>query len=171
MFFGLFRRLAWRRAIYRYFDGRRWRRIDPLPVWRAIFTDAECRFEDDWPSSFEEDTPPEERLQVLQRLAALSRRVFNVKPYHEGGLTEWELHSLLADFIGWMMELKKNTNPSPTPLPTTTSESSDPGDSTTKPPSDSSSTAPEPDAAEPTEPLKSACPYSAAESEKSGLTL
>lgn len=138
---------AARRDIFRYWDGRKWRTIDPLPVWFAICGDKEFSLKEDLRKAMDGDP---EAMMVAQ---ALIQRVFGVTAYdgqRRTGLTVAQANWLLADFIGYMLALKKKHAPSPTKSPPTDSTSSAiPPVSTTPPAADSCSTAPAPTAAAP----------------------
>ena len=139
---------AARRDIFRYWDGRRWQTIDPLPVWFAVCGDKEFSLKEDLGKAMNGDP---EAMMVVQSLV---NRLFNVQPYdgrRRTGLTVAQVIWLLADFIGYMLSLKKKHEPSPTKSPPTDSTSSGtPPASTTPPVADSCSTAAESTAAAPT---------------------
>jgi hypothetical protein len=107
-----FGRAAKRRRIYRFFDGKRWRSIDPMVPFRTLAQHE--RF--DW-----EKTPQE--LAAAQQIGDKTlffqsasntvdaiRQGFGLKPFDQGGLTEFECVDLLLRFQEWLNVLKKNTS-------------------------------------------------------------
>jgi hypothetical protein len=96
------------REIFRFWDGRRQRRIDPVMVWRALL--AHPRFD------LERDTT---LLEVgldsaWQNTLDATREALGVLPHAEGGLTERETIQLCQSFCVYALELKKNSSPLPT---------------------------------------------------------
>jgi hypothetical protein len=101
------------RRIFRYFDGQRESSADPLAAWIALAEDAEFEIEKHTAAI---DAGDSEAYKVVSRAV---RRVFNVKPFADGGLTDQECLDLLLAFLGYMGSLKKSTNDSLTSsLPT-----------------------------------------------------
>jgi hypothetical protein len=137
-----------RRAIFKFRDGRRRRRADPLAVWRRLWTDAEVNLERDLQDAFDPDLPDTESLAAMKNLADLTRRAFALPTFEQGGLTEVECQNLLADFLTYMASVKKKSSPPLMQSPPTDSPSSV-GVSPTKSKSDSSSTPPASNAAAP----------------------
>ena len=93
-----------KRQLFRYWDGARWRRADPLRLWRRIVNEwdelrplLECA-----------DTGKEpETTQAIQWLCGL----FGVSRWSEDnarGLTDAELFGLLEQFYGYLDALKKS---------------------------------------------------------------
>ena len=111
------------RRVFAYFDGKHWRRIDPLQAYYELQNHAE----------FIADRHPREAAEGEQSAVEVCAKavcdVFDIKPYdtRKGtGLTITERVNLLytfGEYIGW---LKKNTEPSLSVPPSTepTSESS-----------------------------------------------
>ncbi len=99
------RLLFWRRRrerdIFTFWDGQQQRSIDPMPPWFAIAEDKECNAVRDMPAASAGDRDARVRVQ------AMARRMFSVKPFSEGGLTENELSQLLATFFTFNIVLKK----------------------------------------------------------------
>jgi len=126
------------RSIFTFWDGSQKRVVDPLTVWRALRADKNFDPERDLEGIRQDD---EESLMVT--LAAV-RGAFSVRSFENGGLTEAETLALLAAFVSYIGEVKKNISPPPTSLPPTESGPS-PGEteSITKPNSDSTSTSTE----------------------------
>jgi hypothetical protein len=128
--------------IYHFWDGARWRAVDPLVAWRTMWEHPLCDPDRDFgpatgygPSGETISYDP----QAQDRVLAMARDMFGVSPWTESqpGLTINETFSLLWDFLGYMESLKKKRSP----LPTTSAHSG----STSSPPTDSSITPPESD--------------------------
>ena len=101
------------RAIFRYWDGKKERAIDPMLAWQGLISDVE----------FNLDTHPAQidrgEIEAIQVGSRTVQRVFAVKPVDEGGLTQLESLDLLVDYFDYLDTLKKNINPMPTlPQPT-----------------------------------------------------
>lgn len=95
---------------YQYYDGVRDVVMDPMILWRAL--------SEVWP-----DLITDMKLANSQHSKAQMgwdaqvtkvRKVFSLKPFAEGGLTETGSMSVLYDFWYWCEELKKNYPPTPT---------------------------------------------------------
>jgi hypothetical protein len=96
------------REIFRYWDGRKQCRIDPVMVWRKLL--AHPRFD------LERDTT---LLEVgldsaWQNTLDATRDAFGVLTHAAGGLTERETVLLCQAFCVYALELKKNSSPLPT---------------------------------------------------------
>lgn len=105
------------RTIFRFWDGRRWRAVDPIPVYRALCETPGFHPEE----SLEALRGPDESL-VLDATKTVSeavRSAFDIKPLDAGGLTETECLSLYADFREYLGPLKKSTGPNLSSLATT----------------------------------------------------
>lgn len=141
------RLMLWRkhrdRDIFTFFDGQRQRSIDPMPAWFAIAEDKECNAERDMPAASVGDRDAWVRVQ------AMSRRIFNMKPFSEGGLTEYELSVLLAKFFIFNIALKKKRDAFQTQWALTVGELQ--GTSITQPDGESSSIPSESSSEEPRE--------------------
>jgi hypothetical protein len=115
------------RAIFRYWDGLRWRLIDPVIANRAIWNDETCDLAEDYKiivnppkadgSGFMHS--PEEVIAAEDRIADLTRRVFGLGAWSEtmAGLTQYETHDLLDEFLNYIGDLKKKRNTLRTPMP------------------------------------------------------
>lgn len=105
----LFRRRNDRR-LFRYHDGNRWRRIDPLVATRALGSDPEFNWETHPPLVDKGD------IEAIRVTANAVRRSFDVQAYSEdgGGLTEGESIALLLRFAAYTDSLKKSIDRSPT---------------------------------------------------------
>ena len=121
-----------RRAIFRFWDGRRVRAVDPIEVSRLLrrdpFFDAETHLK-------LIDAGDDEAIRVT---ANAVRQAFGIPDLQGGGLAELECLAVLMDFYEFLHALKKNTSPTPSEQPPTESLSSDA--STMPPRSDSGST-------------------------------
>jgi hypothetical protein len=125
------------RAIFRFWDGQRIRRIDPLLAYRRLDTHPEF----DWSTHPEMIDGDDERLssEATEITARAVCEVFGVRPFDGSrGLTEQECIGLLIQFVQYLTALKKNGNTSPTSVPST--ESQPPADSESRENSDSTST-------------------------------
>lgn len=137
----LFARRSTRRDIFQYHDGARGRSIDPWAALLDLWTDPEHDINLVLAGSARGE--PESQRQLEQMV----RRVFDIpmfEPDAGRGLTILELHELHARFSRYIRDLKKKLATQPMPSRPTGSESSEtPGESPTKPASDSCSTADE----------------------------
>ena len=94
------------RGLFRFYDGKRWRSVDPLEAARAFFTLP----------TFDWDETPEmlktgqamTQLQTLQKIAVAVREVFGIKSTSEGGLSELGCFHLFIAFRGFLGNVKKN---------------------------------------------------------------
>jgi len=132
-----------RRDIFRYWDGRRERAIDPLVAWARMWEDPQCDPQRDFGPATGmsgEGLPVDFDPAARDRVLAMARRMFDVQEFSEStpGLTIDETFSLLWTFIGFMNAIKKKRAPLPTMSPPTPSPTSE--GSTTRPASDSTST-------------------------------
>lgn len=119
------RRLADRsRAIFRYWDGARWRRIDPFLAFRRLSTHATFDWETD--PALIDFADKHTASECADKTVRAVREVFDV-PLFDGsrGLTEAELIELLGQFTAYVSDAKKNIAPSATLPPPTGSESSE----------------------------------------------
>lgn len=136
------------RAIFRYWNGAEMIGVDPLKIQSELL--AIPGFNTDLRMSLTEvewEKAQEEARQAYWRLIPHVRRIFGVAEFEEkagkaSGLTSAETFLLLADFMGFLLDLKKKANILPT-LPSVSPESSPTSDSATPSTSDSSSSASE----------------------------
>jgi hypothetical protein len=135
-----------KRFLFRYWDGGKWRRSDPLECQRKIFRDEEYRADVHGSLVDEGD---EEATDITLRMI---RRVFGIKSWSEsgGGLTQIETLMLYRNFCEYLMGLKKNISPPPTWQPATGRTSSGSEIEITSDTSVSGSTSTEPRSAAPT---------------------
>ena len=122
------------RDIFKYWDGVRNRSIDPEVAWKLMWTDPDCVIKDDFKAADAGDVDAWDRVQ------AMGRRMFGVNAYSDTqpGLTEYELNTLIGQFVRFMGVLKKKRENSRTLWALSVGESR--GASTTPPESESSST-------------------------------
>lgn len=121
-----------RRDVFEYFDGQQQRSIDPLVAYHAmiasdkgnVMTDLLDVQQGDW--------------EAFERLQAVTREMFGVKPLAEGGLTMYETDDLLGRFFEYMDKLKKKRAVLSPSSPRTALNPSEP--LTTKPAAESSGT-------------------------------
>lgn len=97
------------RAVFRFWDGAKMRRIDPMVVYYALCEHPEF----DW-----EKTPllidvddTQIMLPAMQMTAAAVRSSFLVGSLEQGGLTDGECVQLLTAFNRYMLALKKSASP------------------------------------------------------------
>lgn len=97
------------RLIYRYWDGARMRRADPILVHRNL------RLCDKWDMENDLEFHLKGHQEATLRCIAAAREVFEIPVLDDRkGLTEEETLDTLAGFIIWVDELKKNSRPQPT---------------------------------------------------------
>ena len=135
------------REIFRYFDGKRDRSIDPLPVWRAMWDD---------PDTFDPKVDVQEAEEGnWDRSVAFVTKHFDVQPFDpetEEGLTTYEITDVLYQFFKFIEEVKKKRVTTLISSPPSESSSSPQKTETTTPSdSGSSSTPPESPSDEPSE--------------------
>lgn len=112
----------WRgREIFRYWDGARWRAIDPMVAHRAIWATPDWLQDAKVATNPISDTgepfyPAAMVLEAEDRLRNMVRQVFDVEAWTEDtpGLTLLETDKLLTDFIAFCDDLKKKLKTSPT---------------------------------------------------------
>lgn len=105
------------RGIFRFWDGARWRAVDPFEAARRLFTDKEF----DW-----EETPQlldapgvRHQLKATATIVAAVRSAFSVAELSQGGLTELECLELLWRFRAYLGDVKKNGSLLPISQPST----------------------------------------------------
>lgn len=111
------------RGLFAFYDldQSRWRYVDPLQAYRAIFSHDD--FDSDRHlSGFAEGFEPE-----FSEFLAFISQAFGIRPFDgRHGWTNRETLELFNDFMAFVEEQKKNTNGSPTPSsPTREPDSSD----------------------------------------------
>lgn len=139
------------RLIYHYFDGQQMVAADPLVVYKAMM-DVGPELAIDIKVSL---SPLKEARTANDNLLKNIRKIFNVKPFAEGGLTDVETAGLLDHFLVFCAQLKKNSSPSAiSSMPSADSNATSANGPPTLRTSDSGSTASVPSTAAP-EPLPS----------------
>jgi hypothetical protein len=95
------------RAVYRYWNGREIRTIDPIEVIRTLMNSPPFDWSKDpiWISSA---LTHQERDAALQRTVAAVRSAFRLPV--TGSLTETECVGLLIAFVAYIREQKKSGN-------------------------------------------------------------
>lgn len=148
-----------RRLLFKYFDGTKERRIDPMRAWREIQNDKEFNLETMSPLMDKQEEP--ETTTGLNCIC----KVFGVERFDDRtgkGLTDGQLMNLLADFEGYLHDLQKKTSngqtlPSPTEPPPSSDSQAGPLDPT-KPSAASGSVSSEPKPGTATEPYEHSAP-------------
>lgn len=127
------------RAIFRFWDGRYERGIDPISTHLAIIAHPTYNSETD-PYLADLDTP--EGHEAHAKMVRACQDVFGIPVFAEVngktvGLTNYECINLMVDFNQYLIALKKNINGQQIGPDVTKSA---PSESPTKPPADSGST-------------------------------
>jgi hypothetical protein len=135
------------REIFRFHDGIQERTADPMVLWNRLWDDPAVKPEVDY-KAWEERN----ELEAVDRIVPHARRIFDLKPYEDGGLTGNEALRLLKRFLAYTQDIAKKNDPLPIPFRIWASKFS--GQSTTKPAAESSSTSNELPSDEPTGPTE-----------------
>lgn len=140
------------RGLFRFYDGRGWRLVDPLVMARGFWTHSTF----DW-----DETPrllqsgnSSIQLQAFRLIACAVRDVFGVRELSEGGLSEQECLDLLCSFREYLGDVKKNGSLFPTSVESTESPPWDDLPIPTRPGSVFGSTVIEPSPAPPGSPAE-----------------
>lgn len=128
------------RGLFVFFDGHRWRVIDPLQAARDLFSHPEFDW-DETPKMLMTGQATVE-LEAFRLIGSAVRTVFGIPTVESGGLTERECLDLLTGFRQYLGDVKKNGSLFQTSSDSTEQHSAD--GSPTKPASDSGLTAAEP---------------------------
>ena len=105
------------RGIFRFWNGRRWVGVDPIPVARALLSHPEFAW-DETPK-LTDDPDVEVAADAIRISAAAVRDAFGIKPLEQGGLTEAECCQILWAFREYLGIVKKNgSGPLISPEPT-----------------------------------------------------
>lgn len=119
--------------IYVYHDGEKEVRADPMVLWNALM--------EVWPDLITDmklaNSQHSKARMGWDSQVARVRKVFSLKSFVEGGLTETSSMAVLYDFWAWCEELKKNYPPTPT-SPGATSPTSAPTSAESPPTSNTS---------------------------------
>ncbi len=98
------------RHIYSLFDGAGVKKVDPMPVYKRLM-DVVGDLSADIAIM---NSPSAASWQAHTKIAEKSYKIFEIKPFSEGGLTEQEAINLLFHFWNWCDGVKKNTKPGQT---------------------------------------------------------
>lgn len=116
------RRRRQERLLYEYFDGRKFRRVDPWATYRCLYGHPEFDMSEQLTAAVAGEEP-----EISKARKAICD-AFGCEPFDsktERGLTDEELFSLLNHFIEWCCELQKKTNGSPISSPNAARKLSD----------------------------------------------
>lgn len=123
-----------KRRIYRFYDGKTWRGVDPYLTWNSLKSDPEFSLEH---HPVEVDRGDHETTMKLFRAV---HRAFGTKEFDgNSGITVEEAVEIFYRFMIYVDLVKKNSVMTPTSSPTTDGEHSE-GQSQTSDGSESSST-------------------------------
>jgi hypothetical protein len=102
--------------VYRYHDGKRSIRGDPMAILRRLAMDDNFDIDREIKLSA---IPGKPGFQAYDRLMSGIRAGFEIPPCKEGGLTDVQCAALLADFQGWVQKKSDDMPPSPPSVPDT----------------------------------------------------
>src|SRR4051812_25710035 len=109
------------KRIYKYFNGERDVRGDPMAILLRLSTCPDVNFEADLKVFSIIETKPREGAEAYSRLVQADRHAFKIKPGNddadapEDSLPDLEVLELTQRFLAWVGGVKKNTSDSPTP--------------------------------------------------------
>lgn len=109
------------RNLFRFWDGRKWRAVDPWSTWRAI---VNCKTFDFSNRLFLVEAGEDDEVRAC--VSALCQ-IFGVERYNDEtkvGMTDWEILSIYLALRNDCDALKKNTSAGPTTSPPTDPPSS-----------------------------------------------
>lgn len=96
------------RAVFRFFDGRRTRAVDPYDIHRGLQTHPTFKWTD-LQDANREDTPDDIRAEAIDRTIQAVRDVFGLATPDEGGLLATEVTDLLESYALWVEDSKKKS--------------------------------------------------------------
>ncbi len=96
------------RRIFPFWDGKRHRVADPLAVHRTMLTDPDFDMKLD-PSIAE--VPTVEGVKAAGRVAAATRKAFELPSFPSGGLTDSECLMLFCEFGDYIGRITENARP------------------------------------------------------------
>jgi len=99
-----------RKLLFRYFNGERWIKADPLPLYRRLRAEADRLVV--LATAWDEQRHPE-----ADEFVALVREMFGLKAYDSAtgkGLTEAEVVNVFAEFDGFLREVRDRFFPGST---------------------------------------------------------
>ena len=138
------------RMIFAYFDGTKEVKADPMELYRKLMEEgpelqADLSVATSTIAGMEKGASAAQ-FEVVEKV----RRIFTIKPYKEGGLTEIEAIDLLLMFFAFCGAVRKKSNRSPIlPSSSADSKTSSAAAPLTDKPLDSGSTDSAPSTAEP----------------------
>lgn len=91
------------RYVFKFWNGHRTAFADPMVIWRALQSNEDFR-EDDFKLMKVEAL----RDNLIGKVASITREVFELKPFAEGGLSELECLDLLKAFMMYSGFQKKS---------------------------------------------------------------
>lgn len=108
------------RRIFRLWDGKEWKFLDPLVIGRTL--DRVCPDLDSLlrtlsvklvgPPGPARDDLKAKQHEATEKLVAAAREAFGVKPIGtDGGLTEAETITALGDYLQWMAAAAEEASP------------------------------------------------------------
>ena len=107
------------RMIFKFWDGEKIREIDPMVLYGRL---GDVSTELDVAIKLSRSASKDSR-QGHREVVQLLSKIFGVKSFEEGGLTESELLDVFISFMEWVDRLKKNSPQSLTSVESTPSES------------------------------------------------
>jgi hypothetical protein len=123
------------RDIFTFWDGTAHRKVDPLPIWYALWQTPDIQ------QTLQRAANAE--LEATSELIVLCRRLLSIPVYDEtkdAGLTELQVVGVFSKFIAFCDELKKKVGPLPMPWQMLAPKAS--SDPSTTPPAAASSCSP-----------------------------
>jgi len=109
------------RAIFKFFGGTWWQRVDPVQAWLSLQSDPEFSMDKHLPAL---DAGGPESIEAAAITARAVRRAFNVKTLADYGLTDEECLEVFRSFCLWSDGIKKKVAGNPIlPSPTASASS------------------------------------------------
>ena len=123
------------RLIYSYSDGTQVVRADPLTLWKRMM-EVGPELSIDMRVAH---SPSKDAVKAHGSALEKIRRIFAVRSWEEGGLSQLETFELLNHFMEWVGEQKKNGSSAPTSAAATWAPSAPSSDANPPTPSSSGS--------------------------------
>lgn len=100
------------RALFKYWDGIRWRAVDPLVALRKIADHPKLTTDHLKMLENPQGLPEGLAIEAFDTVLVATRDVFNVREWTENrkGLTQAQTRDLLSQFMGYISLLKKSGN-------------------------------------------------------------
>lgn len=95
-----------KREVFRFWDGNAWRLADPLQSFLFLKDHHTFKIESD------PQLADQGHVDATRRLINATREVFQVRQLAQGGLTDGEVLALMGQFVAYMEDVKKKSNPS-----------------------------------------------------------